>query len=84
MLDTLSDDEVEQRATEFYEPELRATLEAPRSNAFVAIEPVSRTYYIGNTLSEAGRQARLAYPDPLSFAVRVGHSAAIHVGGIGT
>lgn len=83
MLEELSDDEVERLATEFYEHDLRATLEATHPNAFVAIEPVSRTYYIGNTLSEAGRQARLAFPDRLSFAVRVGHSAAIHIGGIG-
>ena len=83
MLEELSDDEIEQRATEFYEHDLRATLEVTHPNAFVAIEPVSRTYYIGNTLSEAGRQARLAYPDRLSFAVRAGHEAAIHIGGFG-
>jgi hypothetical protein len=83
MLEELSDDEIEKRATEFYEHDLRATLEATHPNAFVAIEPVSRTYYLGNTLSEAGRQARLAYPDRLSFAVRVGHAAAIHIGGFG-
>ena len=52
MLEELSDDEVERQATEFYEHDLRATLEATHPNAFVAIEPVSRTYYIGNTLSE--------------------------------
>ncbi len=83
MSEELSDDEIEKRATEFYEHDLRATLEATHPNAFVAIEPVSRTYYIGNTLSEVGRQARLAHPDRLSFAVRVGHAAAIHIGGIG-
>ena len=83
MLEKLTDDEIEQRATEFYEHDLRATLEVTHPNAFVAIEPVSRSYYLGNTLSEAGRQARLAYPDRLSFAVRVGHEAAIHIGGFG-
>ena len=83
MLKELSDDEIEKRATEFYESDLRANLEASHPNAFVAIEPVSRTYYIGNTLSEAGRQARLAHPDRVSFAVRVGHDAAIHIGGLG-
>lgn len=83
MLVELSDDEVERRATAFYEQQLRATLEATHPHAFVAIEPISLTYYIGNTLSEAGKQARMAYPDRLSYAVRVGHDAAIHIGGFG-
>lgn len=83
MTDKLSDDEIEQQVTEFYEQELRVSLEAAHSHTFVAIEPVSRTYYLGETLSEAGRKARKAFPDRMSFAVRVGHAAAIHIGGFG-
>jgi hypothetical protein len=83
MIAQLSDDEIERQATEFYERELRASLEATHRHAFVAIEPISRTYYLGNTLSEAGRNARRAYPDRLAFAIRVGHNAALHIGGIG-
>ncbi len=79
----LSDNEIEQQATDFYEQELRASLEVAHPNAFVAIEPVSRTFYLGTTLSEAGRKARKAFPDRMSFAVRVGHAAAIHIGGFG-
>lgn len=83
MTHQLSDDEIEQQATEFYEQELRSQLEATHPHAFVAIEPVSRTFFLGETLSEAGRKARKAFPDRLSFAVRVGHTAAIHIGGMG-
>lgn len=83
MNNQLSDDEVEQRATEFYEHELRSSLEATDLNSFVAIEPISRTYYLGQTLSEAGRKARAAFPNRRSFAMRVGHAAAIHIGGFG-
>jgi hypothetical protein len=83
MPEQLSDDEIVRRATEFYEHGLRAELEATHPDEFVAIEPVSRTYYIGKTLSEAGQQARLAYPERVTFAVRVGHEAAIHIGGFG-
>ena len=79
----LSDDDIEQQATDFYEQELRATLEATHPHAFLAIEPISRTYYLGKTLSEAGRNARKAFPDRMSFAMRVGHAAAIHIGGFG-
>lgn len=84
MVKQLSDDEIERQASEFYEHELRAALEITQPNAFVAIEPISQTYYLGQTLREAGRQARLAYPDRLSFTLRVGHEAAIHIGGFGT
>lgn len=83
MAGQLSDDEIEQQATKFYEQELRVSLEASHPHAFVAIEPVSRTFYLGETLSEAGRKARQAFPERMSFAVRVGHSAAIHIGGFG-
>ena len=75
----LSDDEIEQQATDYYERELRASLEVAHPHAFVAIEPISRTYYLGKTLSEAGRNARKAFPDRMSFAMRVGHAAAIHI-----
>ena len=81
MADRITDDEIVRQAKEFYERELRATLEATQPDAFVAIEPVSRTYYVGRTLSEAGMKARTAFPGRISFGVRVGHKAAIHIGG---
>lgn len=83
MASTLSDDEIERQAMDYYEHELRLSLETTHPDAFVAIEPISRTYYVGRTLRDAGRLARQAYPDRVSFAVRVGHNAAIHIGGFG-
>lgn len=81
MLQELSDDELVRQAKAFYESELRDTLEATQPDVFVAIEPVSRTYYIGQTLSEAGQYARRAHPERISFGVRVGHKVGIHIGG---
>ena len=83
MTGPLTDDEIERQSTVYYEQELRTSLEASHPHAFVAIEPISRTFYLGETLSEAGRKARLAFPDRVSFAIRVGHDAAINIGGIG-
>lgn len=83
MVSALSDDQIEQQATAFYEQELRKTLEADHLHSFVAIEPVSRTFYLGKTLSEAGLKARSAFPNRMSFALRVGHAVAIHIGGMG-
>ena len=82
MADQITDDEIVRQAKDFYEHELRAKLEVTQPDAFVAIEPISRTYYVGRTLSEAGIQARTAFPGRISFGVRVGHKAAIHIGGI--
>lgn len=67
-------------ATEFYDLELRATLEITHLNEFIAIEPESRTYYFGKTLSEAIQAARRSQPDRYPFVMRVGHRAAIEIG----
>ncbi len=55
--------EIVRQTTEFYERELRSSLEAEHRDEFVAIEPVSRTYYLGQRMSDATRQARAAFPN---------------------
>ena len=72
--------DVARRATELYENKLRSKLESTSMHAFVAIEPDSGEYFIGKTLSEAMQASRLAYPERLAFGIRVGHSAAVHIG----
>ena len=74
------DDDIVQHAERIYEERLRAKLEKSHPNAFVAIEPVSGDYFLGETLSEAGIAARKAHPDRLSFIMRVGHRTAVHIG----
>lgn len=73
-------EEVVRRATQLYEEKLRETLERTNMNDFVAIEPDSGDYFFGQTLSEAIQASRAAHPDRLAFAMRVGHSAAVHLG----
>ena len=68
------------RAEEIYSGQLRALLEPDHLNEFVAIEPESGDYFLGATLSEASRAARQKYPDRLTHVMRVGHSAAVHLG----
>lgn len=72
--------DVVQRAKLIYESELRARFEADHLHEFVAIEPDSREYFFGKTLSAAIQAARNAHPDRLAFALRVGHSTAVHLG----
>ena len=76
--------DVARRATEIYDARLRVKLEADHRNAFVAVEPDSGDYFLGDTLSEAIQAARKAYPDSISFALRVGHPSAVNLGVMST
>ena len=76
--------DVARRATEIYNSRLRSILEADHPNAFVAVEPDSGDYFLGGTLSEAIQAARTVYPNRISFALRVGHPSAIHLGVMST
>jgi hypothetical protein len=71
--------EVARKAQEIYERYLRQKLEATDLNAFVAIEPESGEYFLGQTLREAIQAARATYPDRISFTLRVGHRAAVEI-----
>ena len=59
---------------------IKESLETAHANQFVAIEPSSREFFVGGTLSDAIGASRERYPDRLSHAFRVGHKAAIHLG----
>ena len=73
-------DEFVRRAEEVCATRLKAVLEPDHIDEFVAIEPESGDYFLGKTLAEAMRAARQSYPDKLTHAMRVGHSAALHLG----
>jgi len=73
-------DEFVRRAEEVYATKMRAVLEPDHIDEFVAIEPESGDYFLGNTLNEAAAAARRAYPDRLTHVMRVGHKAALHFG----
>ena len=72
------------RATELYETQLRHQLEQTNLHDFVTIEPDSGDYFFGKTLSEAIQASRRAYPDRLAFGMRIGYSAAVHIGVLDT
>ena len=71
---------VAEKAKHIYEEELRGILEFEHRDKFVAIEPDSGDYFIGSTYNESVTAAREAYPNRISFVIRVGHDAAIHLG----
>ena len=63
-----------------YEARLQALLEPEHENEFVAIEPESGEYFLGKTLNDAARAARLLHPGRLTHVMRVGHKTALHLG----
>ena len=69
------------RAKRVYESRFKAELEATHRDQFVAIEPVSESFFLGIAFIDAAMAAKDAYPDRKSFVLRVGHEAAFHIGG---
>ena len=72
------------QAKQVYESKLRRELEAKHRDRFVAIEPVSESFFLGDEFIDAALAAKNAYPDRKSFVMRVGHDAAFHIGGCTT
>ena len=68
------------RAKEIYEQRLRADLEAHHRDQFVAIEPDSGDFFVGQTFDEAVNSARSKHPSKLSHTIRIGHAATFHLG----
>jgi hypothetical protein len=71
-------DEFVRKAESIYASRLQAILEPAHLGQFVAIEPESGNYFLGRTLNEASRAARATFPDRLTHAMRIGHTAALH------
>jgi len=68
------------RAKQIYASQLQSDLERAHMDRFVAIEPESGEYFLGDTFDEAVKSARTKYPTRLSHTIRIGHRAAFHIG----
>ena len=63
---------------------LREGLEADHLDDFVAIEPKSKSHFLGKTFVEVAMAAKKAAPDQKSFVIRIGRDAAFHIGASST
>ena len=72
---------ISEEAKVVYEVELRHRLEATHRDKFVAIEPTSKAFFLGDTFIAAALAAKEAFPGRKSFVLRIGHDAAFHIGG---
>ena len=66
-----------------YKTQLRAALEPHHSGEFVAIEPFSGRYFLGQTATAALVTARNALPESQFFLTRIGRNSAHKIGGHG-
>lgn len=71
---------ISEQAKQVYEQELKAQLEGEHRDKFVAIEPASKSYFLGETFIAAALAAKEAFPGRKSFVLRIGHDAAFHLG----
>ena len=71
---------IAEAAKRLYEAELRTSLEAEHRDEFVAIEPESKSHFVGKSFLEAAMAAKNAFPKRKSFVLRIGHEAAFHIG----
>jgi hypothetical protein len=70
--------DVARRAEQLYADKLKSKLEASHLYKFLAIEPESEAYFLGDSLSEAMQAARRANPGRICFGMRIG--SPIHIG----
>ena len=73
---------VAEQAKAIYAEKLQSHLEVKHPNQFVAIEAESEEFFVGETFSKAVAAARKAHPNRISFVIRIGHEAALHIGGV--
>lgn len=71
-----------ERAKQLYAEQLQPLLEQQHPNRFVAIEPESGDYFLGDTFDEAVKSARAKHPSRLTHTIRIGHRAAFHMGNL--
>ena len=73
---------VAESARRIYLFRLREELEQKHSGKYVCIEPLSGRYFLGDTFDRAVNAAIDAFPERLTHTLRVGHSAALHLGAL--
>ncbi|HBB86358.1 MAG TPA: hypothetical protein DC047_01935 [Blastocatellia bacterium] len=76
-------DSVVEHGAVVYSTQLQAALESQHSGEFVAVDPSSARYFLGQTATAALVAARNAMPDTQFFLTRIGSDSAHKIGGHG-
>ncbi len=72
------------RAHAIYDATIRAQVEATHHGEFVAIDVDSGDWEVDKVLLKASKRLRERHPQTRTFFMRVGHLAAVSLGGFST
>jgi len=64
------------RGQAVYDQEIRPALESQHYGRFVAVEPDTKQYWIGESVEEVCRQARAGLPGKFFHLIRIGFATA--------
>jgi len=67
-----------QKALEEYE-RLKPSIERQHFGEYIAIEPISKEYFIDRSLARALRAAKDRHPDREFYIIKIGYESAIQV-----
>ena len=74
--------QVAERAKAIYRERLKGDLELAHTDGYVAIEPDSGEHFLADSYGGAVAAARTTHPNRISFVIRIGPRAALHLGGL--
>lgn len=77
------EDELVLRARKLYDEQLRVLLEPNQRGRYVAIEPNTGGYFLGNTGTAALVEAHTTMPKSIFYLARIGYEAADSLHGHG-
>ncbi len=75
---SLNIEEFSKKSADFYK-EIQPEVEASYRGKYAAIDFESRKYWIGETLSDALKNAKAEFPNKLFYVVQVGSSAIFSI-----
>ena len=78
-----TEDELVRRARQLYDQKLRVLLEPHQHGRYVAIEPDSGRYFVGDTGTAALVEAHTSMPKHIFYLARIGYEAADSLHGHG-
>ncbi|HYX29705.1 MAG TPA: hypothetical protein VE863_14155 [Pyrinomonadaceae bacterium] len=82
-IDVPVEDDLVRRGQRIYDQELRQILEPTQRGRFLAIEPETGRYFLGDNGTAALIEARKAMPGQLFYLARIGYEAADTLHGYG-
>lgn len=70
--------QITKRGEEIYQKQLKETLEPEHHGKYVAIEPESGDYFVGDDPVQADTQAQAKHPDKVFYLKRIGYESAFN------